>query len=342
MIIDAHGHYVSAPPPLQAYRGWQLMNQARPTKGKLDLSDGQLEESMQGSIQRLEERGTDRLLLSPQAAAMGHHIGSELISRYWTQTNNEVIHRICERFPERYIGVAQLPQSPGVSPKNCIDELERTVTEFGFVGCNINPDPTAGAGFTPSMADEWWYPLYEKMVELDVPGMVHATSTLDPALHLVGAHYVNVDTAAAVELLYSRLFDEFPTLKIIIPHGGGAVPFQWGRFQAINHHPAITPGEPERFEETVKKLYFDAAVYDRDAMEMLIRKVGVDRVLFASELMGTAGSTDPDTGKAFDDTKQYVDQLTWLSDEERQKLFEQNARQVFPRLSQYLGEPTPA
>jgi len=42
------------------------------------------------------------------------------------------------------VGVCQLPQSPGVAPANCIPELERCVKEYGFIGCNLNPDPSDG------------------------------------------------------------------------------------------------------------------------------------------------------------------------------------------------------
>ena len=84
MIIDAHAHYTSAPPELQAYRGRQVTSMGRPTKGRLQVSDEQLERSMQGHFKRMEDWGIDRLLFSPQASAMGHHFGSELTSRYWS------------------------------------------------------------------------------------------------------------------------------------------------------------------------------------------------------------------------------------------------------------------
>ena len=85
------------------------------------------------------------------------------------------------------------------------------------------------------------------------------------------------------------------------------------------------------------KLYYDTAIYSKEAVEMLIRAVGVDNVLFASELVGAANAIDPDTGKSFDDTKRYVDEIEWLTDEDKQKLFEGNARKVFSHLSVGAG-----
>jgi 4-oxalmesaconate hydratase len=327
MIVDIHAHYTSAPPELNAFRGRQVSEMNRPTKGRLRISDEDIEKSLQGHFRQMRERGIDKLIFSPRASGMGHEVGSELVSRYWTEVNNDLIDRVCKLYPDKLIPGCQLPQSPGVSPANCAEELERCVTGLGFVSCNINPDVSGGGQpFTPSMGNEWWYPLYEKMVELDVPGMIHASSTVNPGLHVNGSHYVNQDAAAAFELCYSRVFDDFPTLKLIIPHGGGAVPFQFNRYRAMH-----TSGGRKPFEEVVKHLYFDLAIYDRDSMEMVIRKMGVDNVMFASEMFGTAQPVDPKTGKCFDDTVNWVKEMDWLTDDDRAKLFEGNARKVFIR-----------
>src|SRR5690349_21666408 len=81
-------------------------------------------------------------------------------------------------------GVRQLPQSPGVPASNCVAELERCVKELGFIGCNLSPD--ASGGYWKDgipITDRSFYPLYEKMVELDVPAMVHVTASCNPAIH---------------------------------------------------------------------------------------------------------------------------------------------------------------
>lgn len=327
MIIDVHGHYTTAPAQLNAYRGNQLTNLNRPTRGSLKISDQEIVASLQGQLKQMEEMGIDRIIFSPRASAMGHEIGNELVSRYWTETCNDLIGRVASLFPAKFVPVCALPQSPGVSPQNCVAELERCVNQLGFVGCNINPD-VAGGGqpFTPRLGDPWWNPLWEKMVELDVPGMIHATSTCDPARHLNGSHYIMVDVLAVYELCASDIFERFPTLKLIVPHGGGAAPYQW------NRHRALQTGTRNRpFEEVVKHLYFDTAIYDKDSFEMLIRKMGVDNVLFATEMFGTSKAIDPNTGRKFDDTVRFIDEITWLTDEDRSKIFEGNARKVFSR-----------
>src|SRR5919108_3490403 len=167
MIIDAHTHYTTAPLELQAYRGRQITDLARPVRAKLQVSDEELERSMQGQFKRMKDSGIDRLLFSPQASAMGHHFGSPLVSRYWTEACNDLIARVARRWPDKISPVCQLPQSPGVSPKEWVDELERCVNELGFVSCNVNPDMAGGGGApTPSPGRGRGEPPWGKIVGL--------------------------------------------------------------------------------------------------------------------------------------------------------------------------------
>jgi 4-oxalmesaconate hydratase len=328
MIIDAHAHYTPAPPELQAYRGRQIMTLARPARPRLLVSDEQLERSMRGQFKRMQDTGIDRLLFSPQASAMGHHFGSELISRYWTEACNDLIARIARLWPDKVSPVCQLPQSPGVSPKHWVEELERCVTEQGFVACNINPDEAGGREpFTPSLGDEWWYPLWEKMVALDIPGTIHASASLNPAMHLTSSYYIAQHHSGAVELLSSRVLQDFPTLKIIIPHGGGAIPYQWNRHRGMHVREGL-----EAFEEAARRVYWDMAIYDKEGMEMLIKRVGVDNVLFATEMFGAVNAVDPQTGRNFEDIVPLFQAIDWLSDDDRYKITEGNARKVYSRM----------
>src|SRR5256885_587978 len=227
MIIDCHGHYTTEPKDLLRWRKEQVDNlkdpAKQPSKVSLKVSDDEIRESLEGAQLKLQrERGTDLTIFSPRAMGMSHHIGDYNVSLSWSQVCNEMIHRVCTLYPDNFIGVCQLPQSPGVSPDSCIGELERCVKEFGFVGCNLNPDPSGGHWTAPPLTDRWWYKFYEKMVELDVPAMVHVSASCNPAFHGTGAHYINADTTAFMQLIMGDLFKDFPTLKLIIPHGGGA------------------------------------------------------------------------------------------------------------------------
>jgi 4-oxalmesaconate hydratase len=225
-----------------------------------------------------------------------------------------------------------LPQSPGAPPKNCIRELERIVNELGFVGVNLNPDPSGGMWTGVPLTDREWYPLYEKLCELDVPAMIHVSSSCNHNFHYTGAHYINADTTAFMQLLQGDLFKDFPALRFVIPHGGGAAPFHWGRYRGL----AQEMKKPLLGEHLLMNVFFDTCVYHLPGIELMAKVIPVDNILFASEMLGAVKGVDPETGHNYDDTKRYIDQLAALSDVERYKIYEGNARRVYPRLDAQL------
>jgi len=334
MIIDCHGHYTTAPKELQTYRDDQiaaLQDKTRvPTKGKINITDDQIRESLEGAQLKLQrERGTDVTIFSPRASAMAHHIGDETTSRNWTEHCNDLIHRVCKLYPKNFVGVCQLPQSPGVSPANSIAELERCVNEFGFIGCNLNPDPSGGNWTAPPLTDRHWYPIYEKMVELDVPAMVHVSSSCNPNFHATGAHYINADTTAFMQFIQADLFKDFPTLRFIIPHGGGAVPYHWGRYRGL----AQDMKRPMLVDMIRNNVFFDTCVYHQAGLDLLTKIVPIDNILFGSEMVGAVRGIDPESNQYYDDTKKYIDKQNWISDADKKKIFEGNARKVYPRIN---------
>jgi 4-oxalmesaconate hydratase len=337
MIIDCHGHYTTAPKGLQTYRDAQIaaLNDPShvPSKGKLNVSDDQIRESLENAQLKFQrERGTDLTIFSPRASAMAHHIGDATTSLHWSQHCNDLIHRACSLYPRNFVGVCQLPQSPGVPPANSIGELERCVKELGFIGCNLNPDPSGGHWTAPPLTDRYWYPFYEKMVELDVPAMVHVSSSCNPNFHATGAHYINADTTAFMQFLTGDLFRDFPTIRFVIPHGGGAVPFHWGRYRGLAQD-MKRPLLPDLMRNNI---FFDTCVYHLPGMELLLKVVPLDNILFGSEMVGAVRGIDPETGHYYDDTKRYLDALP-LSEEQRYKLFEGNMRKVYPRIAATLA-----
>jgi 4-oxalmesaconate hydratase len=336
MIIDCHGHYTTAPNELQKYRDEQiaaLKNPAStPAKANLTISDGQIRDSLEGAQLKFQrERGTDLTIFSPRASAMAHHIGNETTSQHWTQACNDLIHRVVALYPDNFVGVCQLPQSPGVSPGNSAKELERCVQELGFIGCNLNPDPSGGHWTSPPLTDRHWYPLYEKMVELDVPAMVHVSSSCNANFHATGAHYINADTTAFMQFLTGDLFKDFPTLRFIIPHGGGAVPFHWGRYRGL----ADMLKQPSLDTHLMNNVFFDTCVYHQPGVDLLAEVIETKNILFGSEMVGAVRGIDPQTGHYFDDTKRYVDALP-IDEAGKHAIFEGNARRVFPRLDAKL------
>jgi 4-oxalmesaconate hydratase len=336
MIIDIHGHYTTEPPQLAAFRDKQLAGIAdaarRPSSTDLGISDEHLVKSVEPQLKMQKDRGSDLTIFSPRASGMAHHVGTEAIGIQWSRVCNDLIHRICTLLPENFAAVGQLPQFPGAPPANSIPELVRIVNELGFVGVNLSPDPSGGYWTGPPLTDRSWYPLYEKLVELEVPAMIHVSSSCNPNFHFTGAHYMNADTTAFMQLLQGDLFKDFPELKFVIPHGGGAVPFHWGRYRGL----AQEMKRPPLAEHVLKNVFFDTCVYHYPGIELMAKVIPIDNILFASEMLGAVKGIDPQTGFHYDDTRRYVDQVKSLTDSDRQKIFEGNARRVYPRLDRQL------
>jgi 4-oxalmesaconate hydratase len=335
VIIDCHGHYTTAPPAHTSWREAQsaAFDAGEPAPAYPAIGDDEIRESIEGSqLPLMAERGIDLTIFSPRASAMGHHVGDEAVSTAWTRASNDLVARVVDLFPQHFAGVCALPQSPGVPIGHSVAELRRCVEELGFVGANLNPDPSGGHWTAAPLTDRSWYPFYEAMIELDVPAMVHVSAVTNPNFHATGSHYLNADTTAFMQFVQGDLFRDLPGLRFVIPHGGGAVPYHWGRFRGL----ADMLGRPPVEEAVMGNVFFDTCVYHQPGIDLLFEVIEPENILFGSEMVGAVRGIDPRTGHHFDDTRRYVDALK-LEADDREKVVERNARRVYPRLDALLG-----
>jgi 4-oxalmesaconate hydratase len=338
MIIDCHGHYTTAPAELEEWRNRQIAGltdpAAAPVRADLNITDDQLRESIEANQLRLmDKRGINLTIFSPRASFMAHHVGGFETSAQWAAICNELCFRVSGLYPGRFVPAAMLPQSPGVDPATCIPELTRCVEEYGAVALNLNPDPSGGHWTAPPLTDRSWYPIYEKMVEYDIPAMVHVSTSVNPAFHTTGAHYLNADTTAFMQLLQGDLFTDFPSLRLVIPHGGGAVPYHWGRFRGL----AMALKKPPLEEHLMRNVFFDTCVYHQPGIDLLLDVIPTRNILFASEMIGAVRDIDPCTGHHFDDTARYIEDSV-LPVTDLAAIQEHNARTVYPRLNALLKQ----
>ncbi|WP_062301624.1 amidohydrolase family protein [Demequina subtropica] len=333
MIIDCHGHYTTAPAAHASWRTAQLEAWEAGTAAPAypEISDDEIRETIESNQLRLiRERGADVTIFSPRASVMGHHQGDLATSIAWTAACNDLIGRVVDLFPGTFVGVGQLPQSPGAPLDASLREIDRRVAE-GFIGFNLNPDPSGGHWTSPPLTDRHWYPVYEKLVEHDVPAMIHVSASANPAFHATGAHYMNADTTAFMQLLQGDLFADFPTLRLVIPHGGGAVPYHWGRYRGL----ADMLGQPALSSHLMQNVFFDTCVYHQPGIDLLLSVIDHRNILFGSEMVGAVRGIDPETGHFFDDTLRYVEAAA-LSAEDREAILSGNALRVYPRLAAAL------
>jgi predicted TIM-barrel fold metal-dependent hydrolase len=273
----------------------------------------------------MRDHGTDVQLISPRPFQLMQSEKPTKIVHWFTEECNNIIHRQMKLFPGKWIGVCALPQTAGDPIQNAIPELERCVKQLGFVGCLLNPDPYENSGTeAPPLGDRYWYPLYEKLCELDVPAHIHGTGSRSERSPY-SVHFINEESIAVFGLVNSTVFNDFPNLKIVVSHGGGAIPYQLGRFEA----PSLRRGTGGRFSDGMRKLYYDTVLYTEEALRLLIKTVGVDRCLFGTECPGIGSSVDPATGRSMDNVKVMIENIEWLSAADRKKIFEDNARAVF-------------
>ena len=188
--------------------------------------------------------------------------------------------------------------------------------------------------FWPSLGDPYWYPLYEKLCELDLPAHIHSGSCCN-GRETYDEHFIAEEGLAVTSIYRAGVFDRFPTLKLMISHGGGPIPFQVGRWRshremarAAGRIPKDAPG----FDAILKKFWFDTVVHNKRSLELLFETVGAARCCFGTERPGSGGGIDPDSGRPFDDLKPVIESIEGLSAADQKGIFEANERQLFTRL----------
>jgi len=335
MIIDIHAHLVS-PTALSAWRS-NLLAASGYYRSPLGVSDAVIAESAAGNVALMDSVGTDVQLLSPRPFLQMHSVKPDRVVHWWIEANNDLIARTVALYPGRFAGVAGLPICAGSPVTDALGELDRAINQLGFVGVSLNPDPHEGTGPSPKLGDEYWYPLYEKLVEYDVPALIHSAGC-NNGRESYSSHFITEESIAILGILNSTVFDDFPDLKIIVGHGGGSVPYQIGRWQAE----ALSPGlggalDGERFEVGLRRLWFDTVLHHAPSLELLFKTVGADRCMFGTEKPGSGSAINPETGRSFDDLKPVIEGLSLLTPGELKLVFEDNARSVFSRLNAHLA-----
>jgi 4-oxalmesaconate hydratase len=255
----------------------------------------------------------------------------------WVAANNDLIARTIALHPTRFCGVAGLPQVGGQPVEVVFDELDRAIDELGFVGILLNPDPGEGDGKTPTLGDEYWYPLYERLVAKNVPIHIHGASCYGRENY--SEHFITEESLAITSLARSRVFRDFPTLKFMISHGGGSVPYQIGRWRAerfgihsLASKSAHEDAATETFDATLRRFWFDTVLYNKESLELLFKIVGPDRCLFGTERPGSGSAIDPVTGRSLDDLRPIIEEISFLSPTDKAAIFEGNVRAFYSRL----------
>lgn len=338
-IIDIHSHVVLP----------ETMNQAGKYGPSVGIEDGHIVLAVGSSVSRmkLDPAEVEHLAANPEAALdRAFHsanverriqemdeiglskIGvtiSPLFYLYWAEPEigvpfatlqNDALANYCSAYPDRLFFMATLPlQDMDAS----LAELQRAVGEKGAKAINLGGGAIAGH----ELDDEYFWPLYAKAVELDVPLFVHPYP--EPAAQEGASDdynmswvlgYLQQESTAFVRLVYGGVLDEFPDLKVCITHGGGVIPFQLGRVDAFSRYmPGVKAKRP--IPEYVKNFYFDILIHDPRARRFMVDVIGADNLVYGSNY----GSPQDKAGVEFLDMG--------LPAEDREKIASGNAIRIF-------------
>jgi len=357
MIIDAHAHLLT---PASVFGIRTLLQASNGQHGKdwyiaRWLPEQEIIDAAKKCVALMDQVGTDMQLLSPRPFLLMHSHYRPQEVRIWIELQNDIIHKTVKMHPTRFRGVAGLPQNDGQPIEIVFDEIDRTIDTMGFVGVMVNPDPSEGRGTSPRLSDPYWYPLWEKLEKMDVPAHIHSAGCCGRETY--DEHFATEESLAVTALIHSDVLKLFPKLKVMISHGGGSIPYQIGRWRShwfgelAASDPKIAkyfkdleaagwagkplpprPAQLTTFDDQLRKLYFDTDVHHKASLELLLKTIGTDNCLFGTERPGSGGGIDLDTGRPMDDFKYTIDRIDFLSDDDRYKVYEGNARKLFTRL----------
>jgi predicted TIM-barrel fold metal-dependent hydrolase len=351
-VIDVHGH-MSSPPTVRAYAfNLSLIGNI---DDKLVLTDEQVKPAMDRHLSMLDARNIDVQLLSARPIAMMHYENPRIVGA-WTRVTNDLIAQQVRLRPDRFVGVAQLPQNLAIDTSNCIEELELR-TEQGFVAATVNPDPGADRR-APGLDDAYWHPLYKRAEALEMTLIIHPSVTHDPRLAPISSAYQynnqTEETLATLLLENTDVFTQFPKLRVLVCHCGGSphrLVYKGNPIDAVAHAKGAQnlycetgefaggqigmPVQPanKKQRDIAENLFFDTCAYDPHFLTAAIRQRGVHRMAFGTEVPGTSSDVfNPYLKCPADDVLTILQSLDFLNAEDILNMTYNNPLRMFPRL----------
>lgn len=248
--------------------------------------------NLDGQIEQMDAAGVDINVLAPSPMIFSYHLPADVGLTFSRAFNDEVAAAIAQH-PTRFWGSAQLPmQDLGLAA----EELTRAVRELGFKSASTG----YVIGGQRTLADPECDEFLSVVEELDVPILLHPVA-LGQDIDLVagGAEwlmkyqvdwawgYLFVETAAVIGFIFSGAMERHPNLRVMIPHGGGMLPYQVGRLQ--HHERVFAQGNaalPKPVGDYLRQFYFDTVVHDPRGLALLVDVMGEDNVVLGSNYPG--------------------------------------------------------
>jgi aminocarboxymuconate-semialdehyde decarboxylase len=241
-------------------------------------------------IADMDEAGIDMSIISMSPMEFFYHLEEEQAAAL-ARKQNDQIAEIVRKYPKRFVGMSTVPMK---YPAAAVKELERSVKELGMKGVEVCSNVRGDY-----LGEDKFLPFFEKAAALDIPIFVHPSNVA--AADRTKFFYLNnlignpLDTTiAAAQMIFKGLFDRFPDLKIVLSHAGGMVPWnidRWDRGYKVRPECAEfikkSPGE------YLKSFYYDTITHGPETLRFLISRVGIDRVVMATDYPYDMGDLTP-------------------------------------------------
>jgi aminocarboxymuconate-semialdehyde decarboxylase len=299
--IDLHTHILPEQwPDLReryGYGGWVRLEHYKPCCARMMIDNHtfrEIESNAWDPRKRIEE--CEQAKVSVQVLST-----VPVMFSYWARPGdaldlsmllNDHIAGVCRDFPHRFVGLGTVPMQ---LPRLAIQELERCVNQLGLRGIEIG---THINGI--NLDDPTMFPVFEAAAELGAAVFVHPWDMLGQERMqkywmpwLVG---MPAETALAIcSVIFGGVLERLPKLRIGFAHGGGAFPYTIGRIEhGFLARPDLCAADNDvNPRDYLGRFYVDSLVHDADALRLLIKLMGAERVALGSDYPFPLGESSP-------------------------------------------------
>jgi len=300
MIVDVHSHFLS-PAAIEAARraGDRYGVRVREAEGAVQLQLGD-DPPLRPLLPALHDlatyaaftraHGITGALVGPLMDIAGYHLPPGQ-GRAWSRLVNEALAEALRALPAAFRGLATVPLQ---DPPGAADELRHAVLNLGLRGAMIDTH-VGGRAIAEAALDPFW----RAAAELGVPVMLHPFVL--EQVERFGAHYLHnlvgypfETTLAAAGLIFGGTLDRMPALTVVLVHGGGFLPYQFGRFDHGHRaRPEARSGGAGPPSGYARRFYYDTITHSARSLSFLCDVVGADRLLLGSDFPFGMGDPEP-------------------------------------------------
>jgi aminocarboxymuconate-semialdehyde decarboxylase len=292
LVVDFHVHMLvdevfKASTNKTVFTGFGAAPASAPRPGAQQLMRRMFDPAAE--IEDMDARGIDVSVVSASTVLQGTSWADPQTDLALCRRCNEQAADWAARYPGRFVGSMVLPlQDVALA----VAELERAARTLGLRVANISSSYNGAY-----MGDPVFHPFWEAVERLGVAVWIHPEGVRDPwfqryALWNSVGQSIE-ETKCLTSLIYEGVMTRFPGLKVVIAHGGGYFPHYLGRMDrntanrpdTVRNTGGRTPGS------FLRSFYYDTCVYDPQVLQVLLERVGADRLVMGSDY--PVGEKDP-------------------------------------------------